>query len=191
MFESIDYIKLFTQIRKNMANNSQTPPPISNDLATKEQITEILKRGFKYDNITSDNQETAVANLSTAIWDYMQKNSNSHLKERLDIYWSIEDHYLNVLKDYKEELKFVASMQEDLRKERAKFFAETLNEVSKTLAETKVDQSVQSSWIQNLVQSYTQSLDMSSELIQETTVQTLADIKKDVDEIKKTATKTE
>ena len=133
----------------------------------------------------------AKAYLSNAIWEYVQRNSNTKLNERLEIYWKYEEHYLKVLKEYKEELKFVAALQEDLRKERAKFFAETLKEVSKTLAETKVDQGVQNAWIQNLVQSYTQSLDMSSELVQETAVQTLADIKKDVDKVKESATKTE
>lgn len=178
MFE-IDYIKQFTQIRKSMANNSQTPPPVPNEAVTKEKIAEILKRGFQYDKITSDNQEEAVANLTNAIWDYVQKDSNEHLKERLDIYWTYENHYFDVLKNYKEELKFVASMQEDLRKERAKFFGETLKEVSNTLKETQVSPDIQSKWIASLVSSYTQSLDLSGNLIQEKTNQRLDDLKKE------------
>ena len=181
MFESINYIKLFTQIRTIMANNSQTPPPISNDAVTKEKITEILNRGFQYDKITSENQEAAVTNLSNALWEYMQKNSNSHLKERLEIYWTFEEHYLKVLKEYKEELKFVASMQEDLRKERAKFFGETLKVVSNTLKDTQVSPEIQSKGIAELVSSYTQSLDLSDNLIQEKTSQSLENIKKEVD----------
>ena len=81
-----------------------------------------------------------------------------------------------------EELKFVASMQEDLRKERAKFFGETLKVVSNTLKETQVSADIQSRWIAELVSSYTQSLDLSDNLIQEKTAQSLENIKKEVEQ---------
>jgi len=177
-----------------MAQNNyqqQQSPTQSNDDIMRAAIKNIIDNGLDFSKINAENSDYAKAYLSNAIYEYVQRNSNTKLSERLEIYWKYEEHYLKVLKEYKEELKFVAALQEDLRKERAKFFAETLKEVSKTLSETKVDQGVQNAWIQNLVQSYTQSLDMSSELVQETAVQTMADIKKGVDEVKETATKTE
>lgn len=177
-----------------MAQNNyqkQQSPTQSNDDIMRAAIKNIIDDCLDFSKINAENSVYAKAYLSNAIYEYVQRNSNTKLSERLEIYWKYEEHYLKVLKEYKEELKFVAALQEDLRKERAKFFAETLKEVSKTLSETKVDQGVQNAWIQNLVQSYTQSLDMSSELVQETAVQTMADIKKGVDEVKETATKTE
>lgn len=69
-------------------------------------------------------------------------------------------------------------MQEDLRKERAKFFAETLKEVSNTLQETKLDAKVTSSWIVDLVKSYTKSLDLSSDMAKEETLDIIGNIKK-------------
>lgn len=173
--------KYLTNYIQQMANYQQeTSPSMSNDTATKEKIREILNRGFQFDKITVENQDVAINNLTDAVWDYFQKNSNSQLKERLEIYWTFEEHYLKVLKDYKEELKFVASMQEDLRKERAKFFGETLKVVSNTLKETQVPNEVQSKWIAELVSSYTQSLDLSDNLIQEKTAQSLESIKEEV-----------
>ena len=184
MFGSIDSIeRIINQLKINMANNYQTPPPpMATDAVTKEKIAEILKRGFQFGTISGENQDGAIEFLSDRLWNYLKENSNSQLKERLNIYWEFEKHYLDVLKEYKEELKFVASMQEDLRKERAKFFGETLKVVSNTLKETQVSAEIQSRWIAELVSSYTQSLDLSDNLIQEKTAQSLENIKKEVEQ---------
>ncbi len=184
MFGSIDTIeKIINQFKTNMANNYQTPPPpTATDAVTKEKIANILKQGFQFGTISGENQDGAIEFLSDRLWNYLKENSNSQLKERLNIYWEFEKHYLDVLKEYKEELKFVASMQEDLRKERAKFFGETLKVVSNTLKETQVSADIQSRWIAELVSSYTQSLDLSDNLIQEKTAQSLENIKKEVEQ---------
>jgi len=184
MFGSIDSIeRIINQLKINMANNYQTPPPpTATDAVTKEKITAILKQGFQFGTISGENQDGAIEFLSDRLWNYLKENSNSQLKERLNIYWEFEKHYLDVLKEYKEELKFVASMQEDLRKERAKFFGETLKVVSNTLKETQVSAEIQSRWIAELVSSYTQSLDLSDNLIQEKTAQSLENIKKEVEQ---------
>lgn len=100
------------------------------------------------------------------------------VRENLKILFEYEEHYLNLLKDHKEEIKFASALQEDLRKERAKFFAETLKEVSNTLQETKLDAKVTSSWIVDLVKSYTKSLDLSSDMAKEETLDIIGNIKK-------------
>ncbi len=99
------------------------------------------------------------------------------VRENLKILFEYEEHYLNLLKDHKEEIKFASALQEDLRKERAKFFAETLKEVSNTLQETKLDAKVTSSWIVDLVKSYTKSLDLSSDMAKEETLDIIGNIK--------------
>ena len=106
--------------------------------------------------------------------------SNPLLRERLEILYEFQKHNLDILKDYKEEIKFAAALQEDIRKERAKFFAETLKDVSGTLKETGVDEKVKSRWIQELVSSYTQSLDMSGRLIKDNTIDTIDSINNDI-----------
>ncbi|URT78604.1 hypothetical protein [Klebsiella pneumoniae] len=57
---------------------------------------------------------------------------------------------MQLIAEYKEEIKFASSLQEDLRKERAKFFSETLKEVHQTLNESQVDNEVASKWIKEL-----------------------------------------
>lgn len=109
--------------------------------------------------------------------------STDFLKERLNIFYEYEKHYLEILKQYKEELKFAAALQEDIRKERSKFFAETLKEVSTTLKSTGVSAEIQNEWIKELVASYTKSLDLSSGLVEEQIIDTLGDIKKEEKQI--------
>lgn len=102
---------------------------------------------------------------------------NERLKSQLDIYYEYEKHYLDMLKEYKEEIKFASTLQEDLRKERANFFSEKLKEVSATLKDTGVDDKVRGEWIKELVKSYTGSLDISDKLVEEHVVETINDIK--------------
>ncbi len=110
---------------------------------------------------------------------------NSSLENRLKIYYEYEKHYLDVLKDYKEEIKFASALLEDVRKERANFFSEKLKEVSDTLKETGVDDNVRCQWIKELVKSYTGSLDVSSQLAEEHIVETVNEIKNKETEIVK------
>jgi hypothetical protein len=98
------------------------------------------------------------------------------MKERLAILFHYERSYLELVKEFKEEIKFAGSIQEDLRKERAKFFADTLKEVASTLKDSQVEPAVAATWIKDLVGSYTKSLDLSSGLIEEKTVETIGKI---------------
>ncbi len=106
-----------------------------------------------------------------------EKVNLDNLKTRLDILYTYEKNYLELVKEYKEEIKFASAMQEDLRKERAKFFAETLKEVSGTLKNSQVDSEVASRWVKELVNSYTKSLDLSSGLIEEDTLDMIGKIR--------------
>ena len=108
-----------------------------------------------------------------------EKVDLSSLKEKLDVLYNYEKNYLMLVKEFKEEIKFASAIQEDLRKERAKFFAETLKEVSDTLKKSEVSSEVASKWIEELVNSYTKSLDLSSGLIEEHTLETIGKLRKD------------
>jgi hypothetical protein len=69
-----------------------------------------------------------------------------------------------------------------LRKERAKFFSDTLRDVSGALKDAQVSTEVASRWIQELVNSYTKSLDLSSGIIEENTIDSIGDIRKQAKE---------
>jgi hypothetical protein len=86
------------------------------------------------------------------------------LRERLETLYEYEKRYLELIKEHKEEIKFVCNLQEDVRRERAQFFSQTLKEVAATLSEAKVDEGVAQEWINELVHSYTASLDVSRDL---------------------------
>ncbi|MGR5432675.1 nickel transporter [Vibrio owensii] len=120
--------------------------------------------------------------IKTQLTEALNKELYSHvklelLKTKLEVLYNFEKNYLELVKEYKEEIKFASTLQEDLRKERAKFFSETLKEVSHTLSESQVDGDVASKWLKELVDSYTKSLDLSSSLIEEHTLDTIGKIR--------------
>jgi hypothetical protein len=104
--------------------------------------------------------------------------SLTSLQEKLKVLYEYEKNYLELVKAYKEEIKFAATLQEDLRKERTKFFSEALKEVSETLKESQVDSNVASVWIKELVNSYTKSLDLSSGLVEEHAIDMIGEIRR-------------
>jgi hypothetical protein len=143
-------------------------------------MSNTIEFGKVLDNCFNDIDMDAKA--KEAIKKTIQINFNEHvatskLKERLAILFEYEKNYLGLIKEYKEEIKFVGTLQEDLRKERAKFFSDTLREVSGAMKESQVPSEVASKWIEELVKSYTKSLDVSSGLIEEHTFDTIGDIR--------------
>lgn len=100
-------------------------------------------------------------------------------KAKLELLFQYEKHYLEMIKGYKEEIKFAASLQEDLRRERSQFFTQTLREVVQTLQTQEIDKKVASQWIEELVASYTKSIDLSSDLAKTHVVQVLSIFKEE------------
>ena len=94
----------------------------------------------------------------------VQLVSEENLRNKLELLFEYEKHYLELIKDYKEEIKFSASLQEDLRRERSQFFTQILREVSETLKKADVGSKVASQWTQDLVDSYTKSIELSGDL---------------------------
>ena len=88
----------------------------------------------------------------------------SETKAKLELLYRYEQHYLELIKEYKEEIKFANSLQEDLRRERSQFFTQTLKDVIQTMEAAAVDKTVSAQWIQELVASYTKSIDLSGDL---------------------------
>lgn len=109
-------------------------------------------------------------------------------KSKLELLYQYEKHYLELIKAYKEEIKFANSLQEDLRRERSQFFTQTLKEVVQTMKAAEVDKSVSAQWIQDLVASYTKSIDLSGDLAKTHVIEILsiltAETKKEASEAK-------
>ena len=131
-----------------------------------------------FDNVEMD-KDAKTALVESILTKIEEVTSLTGLQEKLSILYEYEKNYLGLIKEFKEEIKFAASLQEDLRKERAKFFSDSLKEVSETLKSAQVDDAVSSVWMQELVASYTKSLDLSNGLIEEHTLDTIGEIRRE------------
>ncbi|WP_423193197.1 hypothetical protein [Cupriavidus sp. H18C2] len=137
-----------------------------------EQIRQITLNAIRDLKLEiSEDQKMALANMLSK--DVEKTIAPESLKSALQVRFEYEKHYLGLLKEHKEEIKFAASLQEDLRKERAKFFAETLREVAQTLRDADVAGDVASGWLEELVDSYTASLNLSSGLAEDKVIDTI------------------
>jgi len=143
-------------------------------MATPAGFTKVIDECFEKLDVDKNIKDTI---KKTIVLNFDEQLATSQLKERLQLLFEYEKNYLSLIKEFKEEIKFVGSLQEDLRKERAKFFSDTLQEVSSALKDSQVASDVASQWIQELVNSYTKSLDVSSGLIEEHTFDTIGDIR--------------
>lgn len=111
----------------------------------------------QYDKIKkSENNEMPTENQYT--------EELNETRSKLELLYKYEAHYLELIKNYKEEIKFANTMQEDLRRERSQFFTQTLKEVIQTMKVAEVDKDVSAKWVEDLVASYTKSIDLSGDL---------------------------
>lgn len=152
-----------------------------------EEISKVIDYVLKNVEMDDSAKKLLTENLNIKINEKVELYS---LKTKLEILYNYEKNYLELVKEFKEEIKFASSIQEDLRKERAKFFAETLKEVQSTLKDSQVDSEVASNWVKELVNSYTKSLDLSGGLIEEHTLDTIGKLRQEAkQEVKKSELK--
>lgn len=155
--------------------DDQTNHKLSGTQMTQPQdLIPILENCF---NNVAIEENQKIALIRTIMLNVTEFNTTSHLQRRLDVLYQHEKNYLNLIKEFKEEIKFIGSMQEDLRKERARFFADTLREVTEALNEAKVSEEVARQWLQELVGTYTRSLDLTAGLIEEHSADALGQIR--------------
>ena len=165
---------IFMLKNTNLSNEATDRQSLLSD-SLKIKVLDQLSNSFPGEQ----DKEKIKAIASSITKEAINATANTVLEEKMEILYKYEKHYLDILKEFKDEIKFAASLQEDIRKERAKFFAETLKEVSATLKTTEVDKSVISEWTKDLVKSYTKSLDASSLLATEQVQEILSTIQND------------
>lgn len=146
-----------------------------------QELTKIIQEAISNSGL---DQELTVDLVQRITKDLQESVTLNSLKARLSVLFEYEKNYLELVKEFKEEIKFASGIQEDLRKERAKFFSETLKEVSSTLMESQVEDKVASQWLKELVNSYTKSLDLSGGLIEEHTLDMIGKIREKAKEQK-------
>lgn len=173
-----------------MENRPTYTAPSTIDL--KEDIKRLIKSEFEKSikGVCSEEELNKVKDLSEGYSEYIskvikEKVENPMLDKKLSILYNYEKHFLDILKEYKEEIKFASTLQAEIRKEEASFFSSTLKEVCNSLKETQVDPKYQAQWIFDLVNSYTSSLRMSSKLADEQVTNLLGEIQKETTETTK------
>lgn len=170
-----------------MANTSYSNSSTNN--ALKDEIKVLVKSEFEKSvgMVCSDEEKKKFSNLSEHYSQYIssqiiEKVENPLRDKKLTILYNHEKHFLDILKEYKEEIKFAATLQAEIRKEEAVFFSTTLKEVCNSLKEAQIDPKCQAQWICDLVSTYTSSLKLSSKLAEEHVVSLLGDIQKEAAE---------
>lgn len=111
----------------------------------------------------------------------LKEDNSNPLKKKLNTLYEHEKHLFTILKDYKEEIKFAVNLQEDIRREKAKFFSATLKEVCDSLRDEQINKECAEKWIEDLVASYTSSLKLSYQLTNENIMAEIGNIKEEID----------
>ncbi len=141
------------------------------------QVPGLVNRNMLIDNIHSliDNAPSSITNewkeitiekVITNLQEYQKFYDLSFESEQLDLLYNYQERYLMLIREYKEEIKFLNNTQEDLRKERAKFFSITLEEVSLSLKNSSIEEKTSQVWIKQLVDSFSQSIDISQNIVE-------------------------
>lgn len=166
------------------SNTSSSAPKL------KDEIKGLVKAEFEksIEKVCSEEELKKLPSLSEGYSEYIsrivaEKVENPMRDKKLSILYNHEKHFLDILKEYKEEIKFAASLQAEIRKEESAFFSSTLKEVCNSLKETQVDPEFQVKWIFDLVSSYTSSLRLSSRLAKEHVINLLGEIQKEASEV--------
>lgn len=172
-----------------MKNNKKNNETISlEEIHQKMDVFTIKKRILSFITNAPDSVDEETKGYLSKLVDNELNNlihvsESKQLTANLDVLFNYQKNYLELIKEYKEEIKFVNTIQEDLRRERAKFFAQNLQEVHETLEKASIDKEQSSIWIKELVESYTKSIDLSSELVKIQVTETVEKLKSDSDEI--------
>ncbi|GAA5575905.1 hypothetical protein [Porphyromonas gingivalis] len=172
-----------------MATSSSYPTSNHPNGELKDQIKSIVKTLFENSvkSVCSEEDLKNATALSEGYPEYIaetivEKVENPSRDKKLQILYNHEKHFLDILRDYKEEIKFASSLQAEIRKEEATFFTSTLKEVYTSLKEAQVDPKLQAQWIVDLVSSYTSSLKLSSRLAEEHVIALIGEVQKEVAE---------
>lgn len=161
-----------------------------NSPSFKDEIKKFVQSEFEIlvKSLCSEEELKRVPNISEIFSENLAKSivekvENPERDKKLSILYTHEKNFLDILKEYKEEIKFATTIQSEIRKEEATFFSSTLKEVCNSLKETQIDPKCQVQWIYDLVSSYTSSLKLSSRLAEEHVIYLLGDIQKDVSDV--------
>ena len=90
-----------------------------------------------------------------------------YVNDKLEVVAQYEEHYMRLLRNYKEEIAEIESMMREVRKERETFYQITLPQIEKTIRSDKVlSEDARREWIEELRANMEKSFRISEALIQ-------------------------
>lgn len=93
--------------------------------------------------------------------------SDDIANDKLEVIAKYEEHYMRLLRNYKEEIAEIESMMREVRKERETFYQITLPQIEKTIRSDKVlSEDARREWIEELRSNMEKSFRISEALIQ-------------------------
>ena len=93
--------------------------------------------------------------------------SDDVANDKLEVIAKYEEHYMKLIRNYKEEIAEIESMMREVRKERETFYHQTLPQIEKTIRSDDVlSENAKSEWIEELRANMEKSFRISEALIQ-------------------------
>ncbi len=185
-------IGVLRKLRKisNKPNSIKEEITMNNQSDNQNKFLDEIKTLFEESALSEEKVATIMHLYKQFIDQVIEKEvaDKNELETKLRILYEYEKHYLELIKEYKEEIKFANSVQENIRGEKTQFFTQTLRQVFETLKDAQVDKNVISERVEELVKSYTKSLDTSADLVETHAVDIISmlreETKKTVNDVK-------
>ncbi len=112
------------------------------------------------------------------------KVNPEYQNEGIETLIAYEEHYMQLLRNYKTEIKDIEDMMFQLRKERADFYHSKLPEIEKTIANDGVlSEEAKQEWIMKLQENVEKSFAVSEELIAHYVTSNLGEFKRKMQSI--------
>lgn len=104
-------------------------------------------------------------------------------KPSIQVLYDYEKHYMELVKKYASEIKMVADMLCDLRKEQEIFYKETLPEIIEKLnQDAGIDKEMRNVWLKRLTTNMDRSFGLSETLINDYVTKNIDEFKAEVNE---------
>lgn len=101
----------------------------------------------------------------------------------IQVLYEYEKHYLEMVKKYSQEIKFIEDMLSDFRKEQERFYSETLPDIIKKLnQDAGVDEAMKKLWLNRLTTNIERSFTLSETLINDYATKNIDEFKAAVKE---------
>lgn len=111
-------------------------------------------------------------------------NDISPIKQEptLQVLYDYEKHYMELIKQHKDEIEFIEKILKDYRQENIDFFNNQLSKISQKLDAEHIDKDMKNAWLKRLEENMNRSFAISEKLITDYTTKKLDEFKNKINE---------